>query len=44
LGGEKVTSSLSTYIQEHKVGDKVEVKVYRSGTEKTFEVTLAEAD
>lgn len=44
LGGEAVTSSLSLYIQKHKVGDKVEVKVYRAGVEKTFEVTLAEAD
>lgn len=44
LGGEKVTSSLSVYIQKHKVGDKVEVKVNRAGTEKVFEVTLAEAD
>ncbi len=44
LGGEKVTSSLSVYIQKHKVGDKVEVKVNRAGSEKVFEVTLAEAD
>lgn len=44
LGGEKVSSSLSVYIQKHKVGDKVEVKVSRAGTEKVFEVTLAEAD
>jgi len=44
LGGEKVTSSLSVYIQKHKVGDKVEVKVNSAGTEKVFEVTLAEAD
>lgn len=44
LGGEKVTSSLSIYIQKHKVGDKVEVKVSRAGVEKTFEVTLTEAD
>lgn len=44
LGGEKVTSSLSVYIQKHKVGDKVEVKVSRAGVEKTFEVTLTEAD
>jgi len=44
FGGEKVTSSLSLYIQKHKVGDKVEVKVSRAGVEKVFEVTLAEAD
>lgn len=44
LGGEKVSSSLSVYIQKHKVGDKVEVKVSRAGSEKVFEVTLAEAD
>ncbi len=44
FGGEKVSSSLSIYIQKHKVGDKVEVKVYRAGVEKTFEVTLTEAD
>lgn len=44
FGGEKVTSSLSSYIQKHKVGDKVEVKVSRAGVEKVFEVTLAEAD
>lgn len=42
--GEKVTSSLSLYIQKHKVGDKVEVKVSRAGVEKIFEVTLAEAN
>lgn len=44
LGGEKIVSSLSIYIQKHKVGDKVEVKVYRAGVEKTFEVTLTESD
>jgi serine protease Do len=44
LGGEKVVSSLSLYIQKHKVGDKVEVKVSRVGVEKIFEVTLAESD
>lgn len=44
LGGEKIVSSLSVYIQKHKVGDKVEVKVSRAGVEKTFEVTLTEAN
>jgi len=44
LGGEQVTSSLSTYIQKHKVGDTVEVKVNRAGVEKIFEVTLTESD
>ncbi|MBU1119755.1 trypsin-like peptidase domain-containing protein [Patescibacteria group bacterium] len=44
LGGEAVSSSLSTYIQKHKVGDKVEVKVLRAGVVKTFEVTLTESD
>lgn len=44
LGGEAVNVSLSTLIQKHKVGDKVEVKAYRAGAEKTFEVTLTEAD
>ncbi len=44
LGGEKIESSLSLYIQKHKVGEKIEVKVYRAGAEKTFEVTLVEAD
>jgi len=44
LGGEAISSSLSTYIQKHKVGDKVEVKVLRAGVAKTFEVTLTESD
>lgn len=44
FGGKKVDTSLSLLIQEHKVGDKVEIKVYRAGAEKTFEATLTEAD
>lgn len=44
FGGKKVDTSLSLLIQEHKVGDKVEIKVYRAGAEKTFEAILTEAD
>jgi S1-C subfamily serine protease len=44
FGGEAVNTSLSTLIQKHKVGDEVEVKYYRSGSEKTATVTLAEAE
>lgn len=43
FGGEAVTDSLSLLIQKHKAGEKVEVKVYREGAEKTLKVTLTEA-
>lgn len=44
FGGEAVTDSLSLLIQKHKAGEKVEVKVYREGAEKTLKVTLTEAN
>ncbi|NMC09084.1 trypsin-like serine protease [Candidatus Microgenomates bacterium] len=44
FGGEKLSSSLGELIQKHKVGEEVEVKVYRTGEEKSFKVTLAEMD
>ena len=44
LGGEAVNTSLSTLIQKHKVGDKVDVEYYRTGDKKTVTVTLTEAE
>ena len=46
LGGEKVTgddTGLAKLISKHKVGDKIEVVVWREGEEKTLTVTLEEA-
>lgn len=42
FGGEKVTKSLGGIIEKHKVGEEVEVKVWRAGTEETFKVKLGE--
>ena len=46
LGGEKVNGSeesLASIIAKHKVGDKVEVEVYREGETRKLTVTLEEA-
>ena len=42
--GEEVTTSLSTLISSHKVGDEVELKVWNDGDERTVKVTLVEGD
>jgi serine protease Do len=44
FGEDKVDTSLSTLIQKHEVGEEVEVKYYRSGSEKTATVKLVEAE
>jgi len=44
FAGEKLSVSLGELIQRHKVGEEIEVKVYRSAEEKSFKVTLAEMD
>ncbi|HPQ79178.1 MAG TPA: trypsin-like peptidase domain-containing protein [Candidatus Dojkabacteria bacterium] len=44
FGGEKVTNSLGEIIQEHKVNEEVEVKVWRAGEEQIFKVKLGEMD
>jgi S1-C subfamily serine protease len=43
LGEDDVDTSLSTLIQKHDVGERLEVKYYRNGSEKSTTVTLAEA-
>mgnify|MGYP001297124654 FL=1 len=44
FGGEKVNRSLAEMIQKHKVGESVEVKVWREGAEQKFTVTLGEME
>ncbi len=44
FAGEKLSLSLGEVIQRHKVGEEVDVKVYRAGEESNFKVTLAEMD
>ncbi len=44
LGGEKVNKSLAQLIQKHKVGEEVEIKVWRDGKEIKLKTTLIEAD
>ena len=44
FGGEKTTNSLGELIQKHKVGEEVEVKVWRAGVEQSFKVKLGEMD
>lgn len=44
FGEDTVNTSLSTLIQKHKVGDKVDVEYYRAGDTKTVTVTLTEAE
>ncbi len=44
FGEDTANTSLSTLIQKHDVGEEVEVKYYRSGSEKSVTVTLAEAE
>ena len=43
LGEDDVDTSLSTLIQKHDVGERLEIKYYRNGSEKSTTVTLAEA-
>jgi serine protease Do len=44
FGGEKVNKSLAEMIQKHKVGESVEVKVWREGAEQKFTVVLGEME
>lgn len=44
FGGEKAINSLGELIQKHKVGEEVEVKVWRAGVEQSFKVKLGEMD
>jgi len=44
FGGEKTINSLGELIQKHKVGEEVEVKVWRAGVEQSFKVKLGEMD
>ena len=44
FGGEKVDRSLAEMIQKHKVGESVEVKVWREGAEQKFTVVLGEME
>lgn len=44
FAGKKVNKSLAEMIQEHKVGESVEVKVWREGSEQKFTVTLGEME
>lgn len=44
FGGKKVTSSLGDMIQKHKVGEEVEVKVYRAGENIDMRVKLGEIE
>jgi len=44
FAGKKVNKSLAEMIQEHKVGESVEVKVWRAGAEQKFTVTLGEME
>ncbi len=44
FGGEKVNRSLAEMIQKHKVGESVEVKVWREGAEQKFTVVLGEME
>lgn len=46
LGGERITgekTSLGQIVNKHKVGDKVEIEVWRDGETLTLSITLAEA-
>ncbi|MBD3329678.1 trypsin-like serine protease [Candidatus Dojkabacteria bacterium] len=42
FGGEKVQGALAVYVQEHEVGEEVEVKVWRDGEELVLKVVLGE--
>lgn len=42
FGNEKVSSSLSDMIQKHKVGEEIDVKVYRAGENIEMKVKLGE--
>lgn len=44
FGDDKVTTSLASLIQKHKIGDEVKVKVWRAGEELEFTLKLAEAE
>ena len=44
FGGEEVSSSLSDMIQRHKVGEEIDVKISREGTEMDLKVTLGEME
>ena len=44
FGEKKVDRSLAELIQQHKVGEEVEVKVTREGKEQVFKVKLGEME
>ena len=44
FGGEKVVTSLADMIQKHKVGEEVNVKVYRAGKDIEMKVKLGEME
>lgn len=43
IGDDKITSSLSSVVQKHKVGEDVSVTIWRNGKTLTFDVNLEEA-